>query len=121
MWIAAMEKVLVAEDDKPAMRLMAWALIEEGFQVAATSIADVESACREQQPDAVIINANLPDDKRRLVIAALRRAAPGAAVIDLVGADTARSGADAVLSPPYAAGELAALIRHHTRPAEPAQ
>ena len=105
--------VLVIEDDAPTMRLMLWALGEEGIAATATDDpARAPDAVRERQPRVVVLNTGAPSDKKRVLIEAMRQVAP-VRVIDLAPAGARKnhdSGADAYLNQPYAIADLVELI-----------
>jgi DNA-binding response OmpR family regulator len=105
--------VLIVETEEPALRLMVWALREEGLTVAATMAPEAApAAIRKHRPDVVIINTSAkPDEKRRLIEEI--RAGGGRHVIDLApGAERREhnTGADAYLNKPYAVSELVEII-----------
>jgi len=66
-----MAKVLLAEDDVPLLRLYCSALRSEYVVIPAETAAEAVNAMREERPDLLVIDLNMPD-------------APGTAILDYV-------------------------------------
>jgi CheY-like chemotaxis protein len=109
-----MPNVLVIENSEPHMRLMTWALQQDGFAVSAcTSDASIECAA-DTAPDIIVFNTSEPAGAKHACIERLREAAPAARIIDLSteqrpdGAQA--TGADAYLELPVTAAALKSTI-----------
>jgi DNA-binding response OmpR family regulator len=105
-------RVLLIENDAPAMRLMAWALREEGFDVHTTTSDDAAQQAGEVQPHVIVFNTGEPDDAKRVCIEQLRSASE-ARIIDLGPASQSprhESDADAYLNTPVTAQTLCETI-----------
>jgi DNA-binding response OmpR family regulator len=104
-------KVLVIEADKPAARLLAWGLSEEGdFDVithGGVPEGDVLAAAR---PDVIVINTSMHADAKRSWINALRYVGPTSSIIDLVEDGVHDTGADAYVLHPFGVAQLVAAI-----------
>lgn len=116
-----MTRVLIVEDEPPAMRLMAWALQEAGMDVllardpeGAVALLTEESRC----PDLIVLNSEASVDRKRAWVTKLRSLSQGARIIDL--AEDAKSathdtGADAYVTSPYRAITLVEEINQLLR------
>jgi DNA-binding response OmpR family regulator len=57
----AVQDILVVDDEESILKVVSYALAEEGFQVhTATDAATAESLCEEISPDLVILDVMLP-------------------------------------------------------------
>jgi DNA-binding response OmpR family regulator len=104
-----MYDVLVIEPQEPLVRIMAWALREEGCHVDVAHTAEEGVTLQQQRPrDAVVFNTELPLDQRRAFVEAMRAASPQTCVLDL---QSDESGADAHLHEPFRLDELLSHIK----------
>lgn len=109
-------RLLLVENDIPAMRLMGWALVEEGFEVSAVQPADVVVRLSSDQdpPDCVVFNTMKSAQEKAKIIADIRALNPAARVIDVTESPSEESydtGADAYLGLPLQARELVKMIQ----------
>src|SRR4029079_951685 len=68
------------------VRLMAWFLLEAGFEVS--KVPDPDTALefvRATPPSVIVFNPGLPDDAKASSITLLRGAAPASGVLDVSG------------------------------------
>jgi DNA-binding response OmpR family regulator len=106
-----MADIVVLEDGQPLLRLMSWALNEEGF--AVSSVEDFAAALEQaglEQPRAFISNSAGSPSQRREEFQRLRAAAPGAIIIELYEGEEPDTGADAFVSAPFAVRDVMAAI-----------
>jgi DNA-binding response OmpR family regulator len=98
-------RILLIEDDAPLVRVMAWALRDEGFDVQVLSKREALEEHELEGPDVAIFNmsANAPD--KTLYIQQLRMLNPDCVIVDvdefIAGGGSIRdSGADAYTDRP---------------------
>lgn len=106
-----MPTVLVVENDVPAMRLMAWGLMEEGFEVAVAHIPDALDYLSARRPEFIVFNTLKRTDEKAALVAEFRVRAPYAKIIDVAEeAESVREevGADAHLASPL---EIRTLVK----------
>jgi DNA-binding response OmpR family regulator len=104
-----MPTVLVVENDVPAVRLMAWGLMEVGFEVAAAHMPEAERHLANKRPDFIIFNTLKPTDEKAQLVARLRELAPQAKIIDVSNATSRDPGvafADLHLTTPVTVADL---------------
>jgi DNA-binding response OmpR family regulator len=78
--------VLLIEDDAPLVRLMAWFLLEAGFEVS--KVADTDRAVervRTTPPHVVVFNTTADDDAKSASITRMREFAPTCGFLDVCG------------------------------------
>ena len=104
-----MPTVLVVENDVPAMRLMAWGLMEAGFEVAVAHVPEAHDHLTFKRPDVIVFNTLSRNDEKARLVARFRELSPDSRIIDL---STASDGdpqlmfADVHLTVPVSLGEL---------------
>jgi len=79
-----MASVLVIEDEQPLTRIITWALIEAGYEVAA--VAETGSAIAKVgawQPDVIVFNTVIEDDVKSRALDEMRQLAPNVLVVDV--------------------------------------
>jgi len=98
--------IFVIENEAPLLRLMVWALREGGFDVMSAPMPDENARFGEQAPACVIINCALDGQRCSEVVAAVRKAVPGAWVLDLNGDDGSGCTAEHLSDPPTVADAI---------------
>jgi DNA-binding response OmpR family regulator len=107
--------VFIVENETPLLRLLGWALLEEGLKVArATSLREALDRLAGAEVEALIVNATLAEDDLRSWIGELRAAAPGTRIVALRPPGVRHAGADAYVDPPYRVDELLWSIGQQT-------
>lgn len=109
-----MANVLVIENGEPHMRLMTWALQQDGFAVTACTSDESAACAADRAPDIIVFNTSERAEAKRECIVRLREAAPAARIIDL-SAEQRPEGAratdaDAFLELPVTAAALKSTI-----------
>ncbi|MCU1347210.1 MAG: two component system regulatory protein [Acidobacteria bacterium] len=112
-------RILVVDDDVPILTLMRNLLREFGFEaVVAGTGAQALAAAREQPPDLVLLDINMPEMSGDEVIRALRRdhGAEQMPILILSGepmapTEVAALGANAAVQKPFDVPELIQQIR----------
>ena len=101
-----MASVLLIENDAPLVRLMAWFLLEAGFEVS--KVPDAERAIdhvHAAQPHVVVFNTGIPDEAKAVCITRLRELTPTSGILDVCGhswpAKPGETGADRSLQLPF--------------------
>ena len=110
---AAITTVLIIERDDEAMRLMAWAMREEGFTVYTSAGADELVTGDQIKPDVIIFNTGMAVDVKRLWVSSLRYVVPNVDISDLCTTGDIASydtGADGYLEGPYLLKNLVKVI-----------
>lgn len=103
--------VFIIENETPLLRLLGWALLEEGLKVArATSLPDALSRLPDARTDWLIVNASLGADELREYIVELRAAAQTPIVVLRPAQVTEDVGADAYIEAPYRVDDLCRSI-----------
>jgi DNA-binding response OmpR family regulator len=112
-------RVLVVEDDQPLVRIMTKSLESNGFQV--TSAFDGEDglrAARDDRPDAIVLDLQLPRLNGVDLCRRLRSEGNAVPILMLTARSTVPdriggldAGADDYLVKPFSLGELAARLR----------
>jgi DNA-binding response OmpR family regulator len=112
-------RVLVVEDDQPLVRIMTKSLEANGFQV--TSAFDGEDglrAARDDRPDAIVLDLQLPRLNGVDLCRRLRSEGNAVPILMLTARSTVPdriggldAGADDYLVKPFSLGELAARLR----------
>src|SRR5207237_58733 len=99
-----MPTVLVIENDVPAMRLMAWGLMSEGFEVAVAHVPEALDHLQNREPDFIVFNTLKRTDEKARLVAQFRGLAPASRIVDISEASsddhTTEIGADAQLTLP---------------------
>lgn len=119
-------RILIADDDDDARRLVVKYLTVKGFHI--TTAADGSEACRRvfsDEPDLVLLDVNMPQQDGWSVLQEIRAAA-AVPVIMLTVLDSARdkvkgltAGADDYITKPFDLKELEARIRAVLRRSSP--
>jgi DNA-binding response OmpR family regulator len=113
-------RVLVVEDDAVQLEMIQRSLRLEGFEVTATRAAlGVSNLVRSFEPDAVLIDVNIPALTGDRLLTVARKHAPKTTRFFLFSACdesrlralAAETGADGWMSKSTASGEVAARIR----------
>jgi DNA-binding response OmpR family regulator len=112
-------RVLVVEDDQPLVRIMTKSLESNGFEV--TSAFDGEDglrAARDERPDAIVLDLQLPRLNGVDLCRRLRSEGNAVPILMLTARSTVPdriggldAGADDYLVKPFSLGELAARLR----------
>jgi DNA-binding response OmpR family regulator len=112
-----MPSVLVIENDLPAMRLMAWGLMEEGIEVGVAHVPEAAARLRARPPDVIVFNTLKRTGEKAALVREFRAIAPDSRIID-VSEQTAGSdrdvGADEHLTLPVRIMDLVSAIRRLT-------
>ena len=115
---SASRSVLIVEDEQALVEVLADLLELEGYTVAVAASVDEASRKLEAglEPDLALVDISLPDGPAWPLISRLRWTCPDAKIIIISGLgvvidDSQAAMADAVLSKPFRADELLALIR----------
>jgi DNA-binding response OmpR family regulator len=109
-----MSDIVVLEDGNPLLRLMAWALVQEGFAVSeAERVAVALKVAEVESPSAIVTNSVGTPSERREAFQQLRTAAPGAMIIELYEGDPPDTGADVFVAPPYPIADIVEAIRQN--------
>jgi CheY-like chemotaxis protein len=108
-----MPTVLVVENDEPAVRLMAWGLMEAGYEVAVAHVPEAATHLTSRQPDIIVFNTLKRDDEKAQLVAAFRELSPGSKVIDVAvpHGEAGPAFADVHLTVPLRVDELVAAIK----------
>lgn len=112
-------RVLVVDDEAALSELLSMALRYEGWEVhSAEDGADAVRSVRDFRPDAVVLDAQLPDVEGLSALGRLRREIPGVPMLFLTGGDAATqriagltAGGDDVVAKPFALEDLVARLR----------
>ncbi len=121
--------ILVVDDDVPILTLMRSVLREFGFdaRVASTGEAALQAA-REEKPDLVLLDKNMPGMSGSQVIDALRSEGGLANVPVLIlsgepvdAEQIARLGASGAVMKPFDVADLIGRIRSHIGVARPSR
>ena len=113
-------RVLVVDDDRAMRRLVAFALGEEGYDVAGAADPDAGlAAARERPPGLVLLDSFADTGAAADFVRACRRLAPPRPAVVFCSAwpDAARRaaelGTDGVLAKPFDLDDLLALAARH--------
>src|SRR5207245_6950168 len=102
-------RVLLVEDDLALMRLLSWALLDAGHEVAEVRTAEDGGVLLigGLAPDGIVFNTDLSPDAKRTFVELFRSAGDRPMIIELKerGAPVSEAAADAVLSKPFYAGD----------------
>ncbi len=115
--VTGLEPTVLVVDDEPAIRLLCRVNLElDGYAVVeAASVAEARAALAAGAVDVVLLDLHLGSEQSGALIAELHARTPPVPVALVTGstdaASAARSGADAVLSKPFAIEDLAATVR----------
>ena len=71
-----MPTVLVIENDVPAMRLMAWGLMSEGFEVAVAHVPEASDHLQKREPNFIVFNTLKRTDEKARLVMRFREVAP---------------------------------------------
>ena len=117
--MSARPVILVIDDDLPILTLMRNVLREFGFDTRTASSGDAAIAeTRQQSPDLVLLDKNMPGASADEIIHALRREAGAVPILILSGepldaAEIARLGAAGAVLKPFDIADLIDRIRTH--------
>ncbi len=117
--MSAKPLILVIDDDLPILTLMRNVLREFGFDTRTASSGDAAIAeSRQQAPDLVLLDKNMPGASADEIIRALRREAGTVPILILSGepldaAEIARLGAAGAVLKPFDIADLVDRIRTH--------
>ena len=116
-----MTKVILIEDDRTMLSLLGTLLKMEGFQIATLgnekTIEDMLSLCRQEKPDAAMIDVHLPHVSGIDLLQRLRQEPDLSMIRILMSSGLDRSeaclqaGADDFILKPYMPDELIQRIR----------
>lgn len=114
---APLPRALVVDDDGALRMLIRVNLELEGFAVReAATVADAESAVREERPDVVLLDVHLGGVSSHDLLERLRAdGIPVALVTGSVDASEYEERADAVVTKPFNPHDLVALARRLAR------
>ncbi|MCS0635109.1 response regulator transcription factor [Streptomyces sp. LP05-1] len=112
-------RVLVVDDEPPVAELLSMALRHEGWEVrGAADGAGAVRAAREFRPDAVVLDAVLPDMDGLAALAGLRRELPGIRAVFLAAAASGSArvagltaGGDDCVTKPFRLEDVVARLR----------
>ena len=109
-------RLLLIENDAPLMRLMAWALEGEGFDVQIVSTREALELHGLEGPDAAILNMSASASDKKTYIRHLRTLFPDCVIVDVDQFETAGlsvrdSDADAYRLRPLSLHDLVLSIR----------
>ena len=109
-------RLLLIEDDAPVMRLMAWALKGDGFDVQIVSPREALELRGLEGPDAAIFNMSASASDKKMYNRHLRTLFPNCVIIDVDQYETAGlsvrdSDADAYRLRPLSLDDLVFSIR----------
>ena len=116
-------RVLVVDDDAPIRDVVAEVLGDEGYDVSiAVDGADALASCRDNCPDLILLDLNMPRVDGASFLAAYRGSvACPAPVVVFSAVQSARRIAteilaDDFLSKPFVIADLSAMVRRHLAP-----
>jgi DNA-binding response OmpR family regulator len=102
-----MASVLLIESEAPLVRLMAWFLLEAGFEVSKVpdgdqALTQVDSA----HPNVVVFNTTIPSREKAECIEGMRKVSPDSRILDVTdgggnGRGEPDTGADKYLHLPF--------------------
>ncbi len=104
--------LVVVENGAPVVRLLAWGLQEEGFQVEACLLDNASGCIRDmaEKPAVALLNMTADIEAKRRCVATLRAAA-APLVIDLCALPGEDCTADACVDSPYRLTTIVAAIK----------
>src|SRR5438876_2371324 len=117
---SSVASVLLIETQAPLMRLMAWFLLEAGFEVTkAEGVDDGLLKVAERHPAVIIFNTGIDCARKSDAIHQLRGASPQSRILDVSDISDAshrpkpllNTGADAYLSLPLDADDLVDCVK----------
>ena len=116
-----MTRILIVEDDGDIRGMLARGLEAEGFTVGvAGRVEDALAAAREEAPEAVVLDINLPDGSGHDVCRSLREGGYPGPILFLSARDEVRDraeglalGADDYIVKPFVFDELLARLQTH--------
>ncbi len=111
--------VLIVDDDEVTRRMIADALVAEGYTVwAAASGPEAIRSVRRQRPDLILLDVNMPGVDGWQVLAELRAAGPQTPVVVMTAGYLAQdralsSGAQGYLGKPFEVQDLVEAVQAH--------
>jgi two-component system OmpR family response regulator len=111
--------VLIVDDDEATRRMIADALVAEGYTVrAAASGPEAIRSVRRQRPDLILLDVNMPGVDGWQVLAELRAAGPQTPVVVMTAGYLAQdralsSGAQGYLGKPFEVQDLVEAVQAH--------
>ena len=116
-------RVLVVDDDAPIREVVAEALGDEGYDVStAVDGADALASCRDNCPDLILLDLNMPGVDGASFLAAYRLGITCHAPVVVFSAVQSAHRiateilADDFLSKPFILADLSAMVRRHLAP-----
>jgi len=117
------QRVLVVDDDEPIRNVVADVLGDEGYDVSlAVDGAEALTSCRDECPDLILLDLNMPGVDGRAFLAAYRLDITCDAPVVVFSAVQSAHRiateilADDFLSKPFVISELTDIVRRHLAP-----
>jgi len=113
-----MPTVLVIENDVPAMRLMAWGLMSEGFEVAVAHVPEASDHLHKREPNFIVFNTLKRTDEKARLVMRFRELAPASTIVDISDVphdNFTEIGADVHLTLPITMAALVETLNQHRR------
>ena len=98
--------IYVIENERPLVRLMVWALRQEGFDVMSAPMPSDAPSFGDRAPSHVVINCGLGLDQCRQLVDSIRTAVSAVSIMDLGNHNITDCGADDHLPEPHKVGVI---------------